>query len=234
MEVWKLGCIATPSLICLDLCNLELQVRLLEDAGMELLHVDILDGHFSPSMPIGLDTVRQLRKKTQIPFDVHLMVTKQEFFIRELIDIGVQQILFHPETADHSDHLLNMIKSAGIRAGLALKPETPVGNLQYLIEKCDAVLLMQINPGFAGYKHEEKVPYADRKIKDIAELVSFRNPQTIVEIDGRVSVQDIKMYGGKEVNVFVCGTSSLDLSDLPGSMKKLNQLTARQRQIEKG
>ena len=226
MSVWDLGCIAAPSLICLDLCNLEPQVRILEDAGMELLHVDILDGHFSPSMPIGLDTIRQLRKKVTVPFDVHLMATRQDFFIDELIDMGVQQILFHPETSDHPDHLLNKIQAAGIRAGLALKPGTPVSTLDYLIEKCDAILLMQINPGFAGFKSEGKVIYAERKILDLHELIKARNPKTIVEIDGRVSVKDIEKFGNKEVNVFVSGTSSLDLNDLPGSMKKLLLATA--------
>ncbi len=226
MNVWNLRCIASPSMICLDLCNLESQVHLLETAGMEVLHVDILDGHFSPSMPIGLDTVRQLRKKTSVPFDVHLMATDQDFFIDELIDMGVQQIIFHPETAAHPDHFLNRIKAAGIRAGLALKPGTPVSSLEYLIDKCDAVLLMQINPGYAGFKSEGKVPYAERKIMDLHELIERRKTETLVEIDGRVSIQDIEKYGGKEVNVFVCGTSSLNLNDLPGSMKNLLNITA--------
>ena len=224
MEIWKRRCIAAPSLICFDLCNLESQVHLLEKSGTDLLHVDILDGYFSPSMPLGLDTVRQLRKKVSLPFDVHLMAREQNFFIDELLDMGVQQIIFHLETADHPDHLLNKIKNAGIRAGLALKPSTPVSQLEYLIEKCDAVLLMLINPGFASAKGEKQVPYAGRKLKDLHSLIQKSGVDTLVEVDGRISIEDIKQYGGREANVFVCGTTAIDRNDIFGSVEKLNTL----------
>ena len=116
-------CILSPSLISVcDLCNLEGSVRQLEEAGIEMLHVDILDGHFSPSMPLGLDTVRQLRKKTDMIFDVHLMTTAHDFFVEELLDIGVEQLVFHGEMEPHMDNRLNQIHKAGVRAGVALKP----------------------------------------------------------------------------------------------------------------
>ena len=99
-------CIISPSLISVcDLCNLEGSVRQLEQAGIEMLHVDILDGHFSPSMPLGLDTVRQLRKKTNMIFDVHLMTTAHDFFVEELLDIGVEQLVFHGEMEPHMDNI---------------------------------------------------------------------------------------------------------------------------------
>ena len=96
-EIWNESCILSPSLICLDMCNLEREVKTLENNGIKMLHVDILDGHFSPSMPLGLDTVRQLRAKTDLFFDCHVMVTEQDFFVDELLDIGVDQIVFHGE-----------------------------------------------------------------------------------------------------------------------------------------
>ena len=102
-NVWQEPCILSPSLICLDMCNLESQVRVLEDSGIQMLQVDILDGHFSPSMPLGLDTVRQLRQKTKLQFDCHVMVTEQDYFVDELLDIGVEQIVFHAETQPHID-----------------------------------------------------------------------------------------------------------------------------------
>ena len=156
-------CIFSPSLICLDMCNLEMQVKELEESGIRMLHIDILDGYFSPSMPLGLDTVRQLRKKTDMFFDCHIMTQRPDFFVDELIDIGVQQINFQIETCDHIDGMLNKIHDVGIRAGVALKPATPLYQLEYILEKCDSVLLMLINPGYASAKSERQVPYADRK-----------------------------------------------------------------------
>ncbi|MBR2764808.1 MAG: ribulose-phosphate 3-epimerase, partial [Blautia sp.] len=141
-NIWNEKCIISPSLICLDMCNLESQVRILEQAGISMIHVDILDGHFSPSMPLGLDTVRQLRDRTDLAFDCHVMVTEQDYFVDELLDIGVEQIVFHAETQPHIDGMLNRIHAKGVRAGVALKPATPLSTLEYVLEKCDAVLLM--------------------------------------------------------------------------------------------
>ena len=120
-EIWNESCILSPSLICLDMCNLEREVKTLENNGIKMLHVDILDGHFSPSMPLGLDTVRQLRAKTDLFFDCHVMVTEQDFFVDELLDIGVDQIVFHGETQPHIDGMINRIHAKGVKTGVALK-----------------------------------------------------------------------------------------------------------------
>lgn len=174
MSVWEESCIFSPSLICLDMCNLESQMRVLEQSGIGMLHVDILDGHFSPSMPLGLDTVRQLRKRTNLFFDCHLMTDPQEFFIDELLDIGVQQIVFQAETQPHLDGAINKIHARGVKAGVALKPATPLSELEYVLEKCDTVLLMLINPGYASVKGESQVPYADRKIAELRKMLTDR------------------------------------------------------------
>lgn len=133
-EIWNESCILSPSLICLDMCNLEREVKTLEKAGIKMLHVDILDGHFSPSMPLGLDTVRQLRAKTDMFFDCHVMVTEQDYFVDELLDIGVDQIVFHGETQPHIDGMLNRIHAKGVKAGVALKPATPLSELEYVLD----------------------------------------------------------------------------------------------------
>lgn len=223
-QVWNESCIISPSLICFDLCNLEEQVRLLEQTGVKLLHVDILDGHFSPSMPLGLDTVRQLRDKTTLEFDVHLMATEQDYFVDELLDIGVQQIVFHSECEKHVDQMLNKIKSKGVRAGVALKPATSLSTIEYVIEKCDTVLLMLINPGYAGSAKEKQVPYAERKIKDLRNMINEQRLSTLIEIDGRVSVENIKSYAGSYVDVFVTGSTCISRSDIAGSISCLNQI----------
>lgn len=222
-DIWNQKCILSPSLIsCCDLCNLEGSVRKLEDAGIEMLHVDILDGHFSPSMPLGLDTVRQLRKKTDMIFDVHVMTTAHDFFVSELLDIGVQQLVFHGEMEPHMDYRLNQIKKAGVKAGVALKPGTPLNALEYVLEKCDAVLLMLINPGYAQEKSEGQVPYATRKVQELHEMITSRGLDTKVILDGRISKENMAQFAPEGIaDIFVAGSTCLDKSDLENSAKAL-------------
>ena len=222
-ELLSQRCILSPSLIsCCDLCNLENSVHQLEDAGIEMLHVDILDGHFSPSMPLGLDTVRQLRKKTDMFFDVHLMASAHDFFVEELLDIGVQQLVFHGEMEPHMDNRLNQIHAKGVRAGIALKPATPLNTLDYVIEKCDAVLLMLINPGYAQSKSEGLVPYADQKVRELHEMIHSRGLDTKVILDGRISKQNMLDYAPEGIaDIFVAGSTCLDKKNLRTSAAAL-------------
>ena len=224
MSVWEEKCIISPSLICLDMCNLESQIRILEQSGIQVLHVDILDGHFSPSMPLGLDTVRQLRQKTDMFFDCHVMVENQDFFVDELLDIGVQQIVFHAETQPHIDGMINRIHAKGVKAGIALKPSTPLSTVEYVLDKCDSVLLMLINPGYAFLKGEKQVAYADKKIRQLRQMIDERGLDTKIELDGRISPDNIRTYGKDLADVFVTGTTCLDRNDLSGSFARLEQL----------
>ena len=224
MSVWEEKGIISPSLICLDMCNLESQIRILEQSGIQVLHVDILDGHFSPSMPLGLDTVRQLRQKTDMFFDCHVMVENQDFFVDELLDIGVQQIVFHAETQPHIDGMINRIHAKGVKAGIALKPSTPLSTVEYVLDKCDSVLLMLINPGYAFLKGEKQVAYADRKIRQLRQMINERGLDTKIELDGRISPENIRTYGKDLADVFVTGTTCLDRNDLSGSFARLEQL----------
>ena len=212
-SIWDKPCMYTPSLITLDLCNLESQVRVLEKEGIEMLHVDILDGHFSPSMPLGLDTVRQLRDKTDLAFDCHVMVTEQDYFVNELLDIGVQQIVFHAETQPHIDGMLNRIHEKGVRAGVALKPATPLCVLEYVLEKCDTVLLMLINPGYAFVKGEQPVPYGGRKIRELKKMIGERGLDTKISLDGRISPEVVRTYGKDLADQFVIGSTCLKKGD---------------------
>ncbi len=222
--IWKQPLVYAPSLIsCCDLCNVEQSVRVLEGCGVEMLHVDILDGHFSPSMPLGLDTVRQLRGRTELFFDCHLMVTEQDYFVDELLDIGVDQIVFHAETQPHIDGMLNRIHAAGVKAGVALKPATPLSTLEYVLEKCDTVLLMLINPGYASAKGESQVPYGERKVRQLREMIDRRGLPTKIEIDGRTSKENIRTFG-KEVDLYVVGSTCVKKETLAADLETLNAL----------
>ena len=226
-EIWNEKCIFSPSLICLDMLHLEKQIKEIEDSGIKMLHVDILDGHFSPSMPLGFEVVKQVRGITDLEFDCHLMTEGMDYYVGELLDIGVQQIVFHAETTSHIDGLINRIHDAGVKAGVALKPSTPLSTIEYVLEKCDTVLLMLINPGYASSKSESQVPYADKKIMDLRRMIDERGLKTKIEIDGRISPVNIEKYGNGIVDLFVCGTTCLSKKDIAGTAKNIFDIRNR-------
>ncbi len=193
----------------MDLCNLERDIRLLEKGGCQVLHVDILDGYFSPSMPIGLDTVRQVRAKTDMLFDVHVMAMQNDFFIEQLLEIGSHRICFQIETERHVSRKLSMLKNAGAGAGVALSPATPLSCLDYALELCDFVLLMMINPGFASFGGEARYDFMLRKIEQLRGMIDAKGLRTEIELDGRVDMADMGKLRHAGANVFVLGTSSL-------------------------
>lgn len=203
----------SPSLICMDLCKIEQDVKRLEKLGCEVLHVDVLDGRFSPSMPIGLDIIRQLRKRTNLIFDAHLMTVYNEFFVNELIDIGCERICFRVEGEPSIGPLMQRIRSAGRQVGLALSPSTPVFTLEYAIEECDHVLLMRINPGYAGANGQVVKSYMERKLDALRELIEKRNPNVTITMDGRIGFQDLRSLYNQGVSTFVCGTGCLFRDD---------------------
>jgi ribulose-phosphate 3-epimerase len=202
-----------PSLICLDLCNIEHDVKVLGDIGYSALHIDIVDGRFSPSMPLGLEMLRQLRKKTSLPFDAHVMAIEPDFFIDELLDIGVDQLCMHIETTHHIDQYINKIQARGVRAGVALNPATSLSVLEYVIGKCDFVLLMLINPGYAHIAKETQVPYARTKIEDLRKLLDSSGRSIPIEIDGRISLENITSYFQAGADIFVGGSTCLRKDD---------------------
>ncbi|WP_413741507.1 ribulose-phosphate 3-epimerase [Sodalis sp. RH15] len=201
--------ITSPSIMCADLLNLETSVKALEDIGIDALHIDIIDASFSPSMPLGLDTIKRLRAKTSLDFDVHIMSTNNDWFIEQILAIGVQQISFHYETSLHADRLVNLIKRKGVRAGLALNPATSLSCLDYLLPQLDQVLLMLINPGFAGDAGEKQAAYSEQKISDLAALIRQRKLSTEIQVDGRVSLESIPHLIRAGATNLVLGSTSL-------------------------
>ena len=214
----------SASLICSDLCNLEQSVKEIDALGIDMLHIDLIDGYFSPSMPLGLDMLSELRQKTDIPFDVHIMAEENAFFIDEMIKIGVQQICFHYESEVHVDWVLNKIRKSGIKAGVALTPSTQISVLDYVVESCDFVMLMLINPGFAGNSSEQQVPYAIEKIRDCRKLIKRKGLNTLIEIDGRITTDKISEFVLAGSNILVLGSSSLFS---PNAGKETNLLSIR-------
>jgi len=195
-----------PSVMCADLCNLETEIRELEESGISLLHFDLMDAHFVPNMPIGLALIEQLRNKTECAFDIHLMVENNDFFVSAVADIGVEQIAVHVESATHLDRTLSVIQGHGIKAGVALNPATPLSAIEYVIDRLDFVLIMTVNPGFAGQK---LVPATLRKISDCRAFLKERDVNMPIEVDGNVSFENIPKMVAAGADILVGGSSSV-------------------------
>ena len=157
-------------------------------------------------------------------FDCHVMVTEQDYFVDELLDMGVDQIVFHGETQPHIDGMLNRIHAKGVKAGVALKPSTPLTELEYVLDKCDTVLLMLINPGYAFVKGEKQVAYADRKIRELRKMITDRGLNTKIEVDGRISPDNIRTYGKGDVDIFVTGSTCIKKDNMEQSLEDLMKL----------
>ena len=195
-----------PSVMCADLCNLETDIRELEAVGINMLHFDLMDAHFVPNMPIGLALIEQLRPKTDCAFDIHLMVENNDFFVDAVAAVGVQQIAVHVESATHLDRTLSLIQAHGIKAGAALNPATPLSALDYVLERLDFVLIMTVNPGFAGQK---VVPATLRKIAACRAFLDENAVDIPIEVDGNVSFENIPKMVSAGADILVGGTSSV-------------------------
>ena len=192
-----------PSLMCADQLNLEAEVRRLESSGCDLLHVDIMDGSFVPNLVMGFEQVKALRPKTALPIDVHLMVEDNDMFVRLAKDAGADQVTVHVESCRHLDRTLSLIRELGMKAGVALNPATPLESLDFVRDRLDFVLLMTVNPGFAGQK---LVPSALTKI---AAARAKLGPNLPIYVDGNVSFAHIPAMVEAGADVLIAGTSSV-------------------------
>ena len=202
----------SPSLMCADWGRLETAIAQLEAAGADMIHVDVADGHFVPNLLIGLDVIRWLRRNTSLPLDVHLMVEEPAVYLEDLASIGVERVAVHPEGCVHLDRVLTQIRQLGMKAAAALNPATPLATIEYVLERLDFVLLMTVNPGFAGQK---LVASAIRKIADCrARLAQFGHPIEIM-VDGNVSFGHIPDMVAAGADILVAGTSSWFTKEFP-------------------
>lgn len=201
----------SASIMCADLLNMEKSIKDLERAGIDYLHVDIMDGAFVPNITLGFDLINALKKLTDIPLDVHMMVNEPSKFI-DLMNLSGNDILcVHFESELHIARTLESIKKKGIKAGLAINPGTPVENLRYASDLIDMALVMTVNPGFAGQKI---VPFAERKVKDARELLdSLGHHEILIEVDGNISPENGMLLSRAGADIFVLGTSALFQKD---------------------
>lgn len=173
-----------PSLLSADFGRLAEEIAALEAAGADILHLDVMDGHYVPNLSFGFPVIQKIRALSKLPLDVHLMVTNPEFHVPRLLEIGVQMISFHQETVYHSHRLLHLIKAGGAKAGLALNPATPLHTLSAILGELDFVLVMSVNP---GYSAQAFIPSALGKIAELKAMSSAENLNIQIEVDGGVA-----------------------------------------------
>jgi ribulose-phosphate 3-epimerase len=173
-----------PSLLSADFSKLSGEIKTVEKAGADLLHIDIMDGHFVPNITIGPFIVRTIRNATKLPLDVHLMIENPEKYIETFIQAGADYVSVHPETTNHLHRLLRRIKDLGARSGVALNPATPLNVLAYVLDEVDYILVMSVNPGFGG---QEFILQSVSKIKHLKEVLSKRGYEIPIEVDGGIT-----------------------------------------------
>lgn len=202
-----------PSLICTDLCNLSSEIKELEDLGFGMIHIDIIDGIFSPDMPLGIDMVKKLRTLTGMIFDVHLMSVNNTPYVEMLLESGVDRLCFHTEYEPRPSILLRKIKSAGVKVGIAVSPETTIESVEYLLPLCDFVLLMRIDAGFAHLPGQTVYPQTEEKIEILKKYIKKYNLSLEIEIDGRMGFEETRKYFSLGVNTIVSGTKGIFYPD---------------------
>jgi len=194
-----------PSILSADFSILGQQIKEVEEAGADIIHLDIMDGRYVPNITFGPPVVESIRKITDLPFDAHLMIVEPEKYIPDFIKAGVNMISFHMDATIHAHRVVDMIKSKDVKAGVVLNPATPVNTLEEIIYYIDYVLIMSVNPGFGGQKF---IPQTAEKVKKLKLLmVETNRTDILIEIDGGVNQDNINYLSMLGVNIFVAGNA---------------------------
>ncbi len=194
------------SLDCADYLNVLGDIRSLEEGGVEMLHIDIMDGNFVPNYAIGTNLLKKLRPQTDLLFDVHLMVNNTEQAVEIFSNLGADMITFHLETSSRLHHVIHSIKEKGKKVGLALNPSTSPAGLEYLEPYLDLVLVMTVEPGFVGQKF---IPEMVEKVRAIREIIEHGGGTTEIAVDGGIGEKTVPLLKEAGANIFVGGTSSI-------------------------
>lgn len=210
--------LVAPSILSADFGNLANEIKAICDAGCDLVHVDVMDGHFVPNMTIGPVVVEPVAKVASKPLDIHLMVENNTFFVDLFAPCKPLYISFHIESEKHPHRLIQKIRSYGIKPAIVLNPHSRPQEVEYLLEDLDMVLLMSVNPGFGGQKF---IPSVVEKAKELKELINKRNPNCLIEVDGGVNDKNIEILKNAGVDIVVAGSYVFGSDDYEKAIKSL-------------
>jgi ribulose-phosphate 3-epimerase len=208
----------SPSILSADFSILGEEIKSLEKAGADLIHVDVMDGHFVPNITMGPPIIKIIRKFTKLPFDVHLMISPVEKYIKAFADAGSDIITIHPEATDNLKRAVTTIKSLGKKAGVSLNPKTPISALMDVINEIDLILIMSVNPGFGGQSFmSEVLP----KVKELRQIINGKKLKIDIEIDGGINFETAPLAVKAGANILVSGTTIFAGGSLKDNILKL-------------
>jgi len=208
-----------PSILSADFMRLGEEIHAAADAGADLLHIDIMDGHFVPNITIGPAIVAAIRKITKLPLDVHLMIEDPDKYLQDFADAGADYLTVHCEASVHLHRTVQWIRQKGIKAGVSINPATPVSRLESIITDADLVLLMSVNPGFGGQKF---IPGTMEKIRKATEMIRAAGSRALIEIDGGVKQETAQEIADAGADILVMGSAFFESGDYKKTMEKLN------------